>query len=230
MSAPFWMVVGVSADGELIGPPLRRHDSLVSAETEAKRLSSIAISKTFFVLQSISGFTTPKPEPERVIAEPRADDDEARAEQWEQRRWKPSVDLKVIDEPFGELPTDVQELLRHHAEQGGKVEYRYRGQWFLSVFSPSWQPQTCYRAAHEKAEPLRLLPEVDTAPAPAPLKLEVGKRYIRRDGAISGPVHCHSNNDHFFLCDGRSYTADGRYLPFRESEHDLIAEAPEGAI
>lgn len=64
------------------------------------------------------------------------------------------------------------------------------------------------------------------------LKLEVGKRYVRRDGDITAPL-LPSGDQAFPFCDPcqmHTYTAEGMWGLIGTSRHDLIAEYVEPAL
>lgn len=66
------------------------------------------------------------------------------------------------------------------------------------------------------------------------IKLEVGKRYVDREGRVYGPLFAASDASYPFECRVRneSWTADGRYyrVETEASSWDLIALAPDEAL
>lgn len=57
------------------------------------------------------------------------------------------------------------------------------------------------------------------------MKLEAGKRYVRRDGVVVGPLIENSNMLYSFRCGRDSWTEEGLYSATGAgSQHDLIAE------
>jgi len=63
------------------------------------------------------------------------------------------------------------------------------------------------------------------------VKLEYGKRYVRRDGKVSGPLAIAPHNDEYPFVDevhDEYYMADGSYIvPSLERPEDLVEEATE---
>lgn len=81
--------------------------------------------------------------------------------------------------------------------------------------------------------PLHTHPKRKRKAEPAKPKLEAGKRYIRRDGEVSGPL-VHTNAPHNLFIDPThsiDYPVDGRYFsdPSDESRYDLVSEYVEPA-
>ncbi len=58
------------------------------------------------------------------------------------------------------------------------------------------------------------------------LKLEVGKRYVRRDGTVTGPLTHADNRKYPFYCAkfNLTWTVTGEMLPPHTSRADLVAE------
>lgn len=63
------------------------------------------------------------------------------------------------------------------------------------------------------------------------MKIQVGKRYLRADGGITGVICDNRGNKNFPFRDGKflgyAYTEKGTYWDNDTSEVDLIAEVPE---
>ena len=62
------------------------------------------------------------------------------------------------------------------------------------------------------------------------MKIEAGKRYVRRDGKISGVIEKGCTDDLYPFCDddsGDCYREDGLWLLGEESDEDLISEYVE---
>ena len=63
------------------------------------------------------------------------------------------------------------------------------------------------------------------------LEIKIGRRYIRRDGRVSGPTYREKNDDAIYAdCDGSlaRYWPDGRTSLIGQSMADLVAEYVEG--
>lgn len=60
--------------------------------------------------------------------------------------------------------------------------------------------------------------------ASEPTKLEEGKRYIRRDGSVTGPVKV---TTYPWTVDGRTYTDCGQWWIGEAGDHDIVAEYVE---
>lgn len=63
------------------------------------------------------------------------------------------------------------------------------------------------------------------------MKLEIGKRYVRRDGFVTGPLENNTSPDYPLWDDDhtRSYTPNGAYLLGETNLEDIVAEYEEPA-
>lgn len=62
------------------------------------------------------------------------------------------------------------------------------------------------------------------------MKIEEGKRYVRRDGEISGPMQITDNEKYPFMDGTSTYTANGRIWKPIITDLDLIEEYKENAM
>jgi hypothetical protein len=56
------------------------------------------------------------------------------------------------------------------------------------------------------------------------MKIEAGKRYVRRDGTISGTIYLRHSEDYPFGDDTETYCEDGKVYHDEETNNDLIGE------
>ncbi len=76
----------------------------------------------------------------------------------------------------------------------------------------------------------RIASIVPTPTVPAPLKLEAGKKYTRRDGQIVGPLEAyswHATATYAFHFHGDAWTANGEWFVGSTNYRDLVSEYVE---
>lgn len=67
----------------------------------------------------------------------------------------------------------------------------------------------------------------EESPAPKPLKLEIGKQYVRRDGKKSGIISASHKNPNYPFFDpwfGLTYTNHGTFFQGETRDADLVSE------
>lgn len=146
---------------------------------------------------------------------------------------------------MSEAPTDGSGFLVWFEGDYRKLRYAGGGQWVLTcesgrehayfslAYFDHWIPMGDANTANKPEQtPIDAGPSCVSAEAPEkPLKLEVGKRYKRRDGSITRIVALHPARSLRFADEvGVVYAGDGRLAaPWltRGSRFDLIEEMPE---
>lgn len=146
---------------------------------------------------------------------------------------------------MSEAPTDGSGFLVWFEGDYRKLRYAGGGQWVLTcesgrehayfslAYFDHWIPMGDANTANKPEQtPIDAGPSCVSAEAPEkPLKLEVGKRYKRRDGHVMRIAGTSAGLGRWFVAEnGSEYHEDGRWAaPWltRGSRFDLIEEMPE---
>ncbi len=127
--------------------------------------------------------------------------------------------MKTLQEQAAELLPIVQAL-----SEGKEVEYKQQGSptlEYLGLIERPWSTLTELYLVGSREYRI-----VNAEPKPKPLKLEEGKRYVRRDESITEPLGYYGDlYDYPFHDYENSYTKEGGYLlDYGTSPYDLISE------